>query len=56
MRENKYLFALGTFQLGSVEPERIFSICGSFVTKVKSRLEVYVDALVYLKKDYIRQK
>jgi hypothetical protein len=53
----KLLFALGTIQVGSVEPERIFSICGSFVTKVRSRLEDdTIDALVYLKKYYIRQK
>ena len=32
-------------------------MCGSFVTKVRSRLEDdTIDALVYLKKYYIRQK
>ena len=53
----KLLYALGTIQVASVEAERIFSICGSFVTKVRSRLEDdTIDALVYLKKYYIRQK
>ena len=53
----KLLYALGTIQVASIEPERIFSICGSFVTKVRSRLEDdTIDALVFLKKYYIRQK
>ena len=49
----KLLTAIGTIPPSSVESERVFSLTGNFVTKVRSRLgDDSIDALVFLKKYY----
>ena len=49
----KLYAAIGSIPPSSVEAERIFSITGSFVTKVRSKLrDDSIDALDFLKKYY----
>ena len=50
----KYLLiALEGIPISSTEPEHVFSVTGSFVTKTRARLgDDSVDSLVFLKKYY----
>ena len=49
----KLLIALEGIPISSIEPERVFSVTGSFVTKTRARLgDDSVDSLVFLKKYY----
>ena len=49
----KLLIALEGIPISSIEPERVFSVTGSFVTKTRARLgDDSVDSLVFFKKYY----
>ena len=53
----KLLKAMQGIQVASVEPERVFSCTGSFVTKCRARLtDTTVDSLVFLKKHFDENK
>ena len=49
--------AIKNISVSSVEAERIFSITGSYITKIRSSLgDQTVDDLVFLKKFYVQEK
>ena len=52
-RKKYLLIALEDIPISSIEPERVFSVAGSLVTKTRARLgDDSVDSLVFFKKYY----